>query len=311
MLSIINALIPVFLIITLGAVLQRTRLFEEAAWRGFENICYFVLFPILLVKTLAGAQLGSAEVLRFSGVLLFAISLMSGLMLLAFPLLNRYLHVSRPAFTSLLQGATRWHGFLALSIAGLLYGDEGVTFIAITMAVIIPPLNIINVTVLARFGSGDNSLRSVLRKLARNPFIIACLVGALLNLSGLGLPAPLYQVFDILGGGALGLGLLIVGAGLRLGEVRNHRLLVGFGALLRLLGMPLLMFLGARLFGISGLPLVIAVLSGAVPTAASSYVLARQMGGDATLMANLITVQVVLAVFTLPLMIWLAGAARL
>jgi hypothetical protein len=311
MLSIINALIPIFLIITLGAVLQRTRLFGEAAWRGFEDLCYFVLFPILLVKTLATAQLGSAEILRFSGALLFAITLMSALMLLAFPLMNRYLDVSRPAFTSLLQGATRWHGFLALSIAGLLYGDEGVTFIAITMAVIIPPLNIINVAVLARFGAGENGLRSVLLKLASNPFILACLLGALLNLSGVGLPAPLYQVFDILGGGALGLGLLIVGAGLRLGEVRNHRVLVGFGALLRLLGMPLLMFLGARLFGVSGLPLVIAVLAGAVPTAASSYVLARQMGGDATLMANLITVQVVLAVFTLPLMIWLAGAGRL
>ncbi|MCP4286200.1 MAG: AEC family transporter [Gammaproteobacteria bacterium] len=311
MLSIINALIPVFLVILLGVGLKRTSLFDDGAWTGFENLCYFVLFPVLLIKTLATAELGSTEILRFSLVLLFAIFTMSALMLISFPVMKRYMAVSPTAFTSLLQGATRFHGFIALSIAGLLYGDEGVTYMAITMAVIIPPLNIINVTVLARFCDGKNDFKAILRKLISNPFILASLLGAGLNLTGIGLPAPFYEVFNILGGGALGLGLLTVGAGLQLGKVKEHRGLVLFGALLRLLGMPLLMFSGAWLLGIQGLPLVVAVLAGAVPTAASSFVLARQMGGDAPLMANLITIQVLLAIATLPTMMWLAGAGGL
>jgi len=53
MLSAVNALIPVFLIILLGFALKRAPVFNDAAWRGFENLCYFVLFPILLIKTLA------------------------------------------------------------------------------------------------------------------------------------------------------------------------------------------------------------------------------------------------------------------
>lgn len=306
MLSVVSALTPVFLIILLGAGLKRTRIFDEPAWRGFENLCYFVLFPILLVKTLATAELGSAEVLRFSLALLFAIFAMTGLLLSLWPLLHRRFGVSAAAFTSLVQGTTRWHGFVALSIVGLLYGDDGVTFMAITMAVIIPPLNIINVSLLARFGSARNDLKQVLLKLLRNPFIIACGVGAALNLTGIGLHGPLYHLFDILGGGALGLGLLTVGAGLHVGHVLGNRALVGFGTLLRLLGMPGLMFLGCWLLGIEGLPRTVAVLAGAVPTASSSYILARQMGGDHQLMANLISVQVLLAAATLPLMIWLA-----
>jgi hypothetical protein len=71
--------------------------------------------------------------------------------------------------------------------------------------------------------------------------------------------------------------------------------------------MPLLMFTGAWLFGIEGVPRTVAVIAAAVPTASTSYILARQMGGDAPLMANLITVQVVAAALTLPVMIWLAG----
>lgn len=307
MFSVFSALIPVFLILLLGVFLKRLPLFDAAAWRSFETLCYFVLFPVLLIKTLATADLGSAQILGFSGALLFAILSMSALLLLAYPLLHRSFGLDAAAFSSIFQGATRWHGFIALSIVGLLFGDEGVTYMAIIMAVIIPPLNIINVSVLAHFGSGSSNLKLVLEKLLRNPFIIACAIGAFLNLSGIGLSGPLYDVFNVLGGGALGLGLLTVGAGLNIHRMLEDRALVGVGALLRLLGMPALMFLGCYLFDIQGMPRMVAVIAAAVPTAASSFILARQMGGDAPLMANLMTVQVLLATITLPMMMWLAG----
>lgn len=307
MIAVFNALIPVIAIILLGMLLRRTPLFTDESWLGFENLCYFVLFPALLIKTLATARIASTELLLFSAMVLFAIFGMSLLLLLFQPLMRRWLGIGGPAFTSLFQGATRWHGFIALSIVGLLYGDEGVAYMAIIMAVIIPPLNVINVSVLARFTDGDSGLGEVLHKLLKNPFIIACVIGAVLNLTGIGLPSQIFSLFDILGGGALGLGLLTVGAGLHFSLVLDHRLLVSFGAVIRLLGMPMLMFLGAWLFGIEGMPRTVAVIAAAVPTASTSYILARQMGGDAPLMANLITVQVIVAAVTLPMMIWLAG----
>ncbi|MES9871558.1 MAG: AEC family transporter [Candidatus Sedimenticola sp. 6PFRAG7] len=307
MLPIINALVPVILVILLGVLLKQTTLLADNQWSGIENLCYYILFPALLIKTLATAQIGTTEVLAFSGMVLFAIFAMTGLMLAAYPLLKGRFGVSPASFTSLMQGATRWHGFIALSIVGYLLGDEAIAYMAITMAVIIPPLNIINVALLASLVGGGNGVWDVVKKLFRNPFIIACFVGALLNLTGIGLPGPVYKVFDMMGSGALGLGLLVVGAGLEFGKVRDHRFLVAFGTCIRLLGMPLLMFTGAWLFGIEGMPLTVAVIAGAVPTAATSYVLARQMGGDAPLMANLITVQVMASVITLPVMIWLAG----
>ena len=41
------------------------------------------------------------------------------------PLLERRLGTDGPAFTSLFQGATRWQTFVALAVAGNLYGDSG------------------------------------------------------------------------------------------------------------------------------------------------------------------------------------------
>ena len=286
---------------------RRFSLFSNESWVGFENLCYFVLFPALLIKTVATAQLETIDLLRFSAMLLFAIITMSGILLMIYPLLSRAFRISAASFTSLLQGATRWHGFIALSIVGLLIGEKGLTYMAVTMVVIIPPLNIINVTVLAAFTSKEGGFNRVFVQLLQNPFIIACLIGALLNLSGIGLPLPFLHVFDIISGGALGLGLLTVGAGLRFSLIADHRFLIIFGSFLRLLGMPLLMFIGASLFGVDGVPLTVAVIAGAVPTASSSYILARQMGGDAPLMASLISVQLVVSILTLPVMIWLSG----
>ncbi len=279
MISILNALIPVLLIILLGIVLKRGSFFTEEQWRGVEDLCYFILFPALLVKTLAVADVGGADILLFSGMVLFAIFAMAGVLLLLYPLLSRRFGVSPAAFTSLFQGATRWHGFVALSVAGFLLGDEAVAYMAIVMAVIIPPLNVINITVLSLYGGKRANLAQVGWKIITNPFVIACLIGGVLNLSGIGLFPTLYTTLDLIGAGALGLGLLAVGAELKFRKVLEDRFLVTFGTLLRLLGMPLLMFTGAWIFGIEGLPLTVAVIAGAVPTAGTSYVLARQMGG--------------------------------
>jgi malonate transporter len=306
MLLVISALLPVFMVIVLGYLLRSRGVLDALAWHGLEDLCYYVLFPVLLVKTLAVADVNPADVARYSGALLFAICAMTGLLLAGYPVLHRYFGISRAAFTSIFQGATRWHGFIALSIAGLVIGEEGVVYMAVTMAVIIPPLNVINVMVLAHFGEGEGNLADVLAKLVRNPFIIACALGAFLNITGLGLTTLLYNIADIIGGGALGIGLLTVGAGIHLGGIRDHRGRVVFGTLLRLLGMPLLMYLGCQIFGVVGLPRMVALLAAAVPTGSATFVLARQMGGDAPLMANLITLQVLGATVTLPLVLWIS-----
>lgn len=54
-----------------------------------------------------------------------------------------------------------------------------------------------------------------------------------------------------------------------------------------------------------GVPLAVAIICAAVPTASFSYVLARKLGGDAPLMARILTIQIIAAALTLPLMIWL------
>ena len=71
--------------------------------------------------------------------------------------------------------------------------------------------------------------------------------------------------------------------------------------------MPLLMMGWCLVFDVTGLPRLVVLVCGAVPGATSSYILARQLGGDATLMASLITGGTILAAITMPVMLWLLG----
>jgi hypothetical protein len=148
---------------------------------------------------------------------------------------------------------------------------------------------------------------TILRLLSKNPLILACALGILLNVSGLGLPGPLAPTFNILGAAALTIGLIAIGAGLKPAHALETGWIVALTSTLRLIVMPLLMMGWCLAFDVTGLPRLVVLLCGAVPGATSSYILARQLGGDATLMASLITGSTILAAITMPLMLWLLG----
>jgi predicted permease len=76
---------------------------------------------------------------------------------------------------------------------------------------------------------------------------------------------------------------------------------------LKLVLMPVMGVALALWFGLSGSNLAIVTACSAVPASSSAYVLARQMGGDAPLLAQIITLQTILAAITMPVVIALAS----
>lgn len=306
MITTLNAIAPIFLIILIGYLLFRSSIIGESVWSAIEHICFYLLLPFLIIRTLSRANLGSVPVIDFTLVIVVAILGMSTSLILVYSLLRKQYPTSGPSFTSVFQGATRFHGFVALAIIGPLYGDEGVTLAAIALAIMVPLLNTTSVIVLSVYGHGAKSfeIQKLLKQIARNPLIIACGVGILFNLTGI--PDIVFNSVEIIGNGGLGLALLAVGAGMRPGQAARDKLLLFIGVFIRLIGMPVIVIIMAWLVGLEGLPRTIAIIAGAVPTAASSYVMARKMGGNAELMSNIVTFQIISSFVTLPFFIYLA-----
>lgn len=304
MAAVFSALLPVFMLIVTGFGLRRILLTQDQHWIGLEQLVYYVLFPALLIETLARADLASVPVGGVGGALLMAVLSMSGLCLALRPLLSSRLGLNGPAFTSLFQGATRWQTFVALAVAGNLYGDIGIALASVAMVAMIPVLNVLSVAVLAHFAAPQRlSWPAILMTVARNPFIWACVIGLAINLTRLPIPQPIYDFANALGRSSLAVGLLIVGAGLRPEGLLRPNAAALLAVVLKLAVMPAIAIGFGVAFGLSGSNLAVVACCASVPCASNAYVLARQMGGDAPLLAQILTLQTILAALTMPVVI--------
>jgi hypothetical protein len=304
---VVAALLPVFVLIVLGFVLKRTLMPLETQWHGLERLTYYVLFPVLLVQTLVKADLSKVPVAGVGGALLLSVLVMSILCLVLRPLLARW-DVDGPAFSSIFQGATRWQTYVALAVCSNLYPDVGLALASVAMVAIIPLVNVLSVAVLAHYASPERkSVGTIVMTVVRNPLIWACAIGAVINVLHVPLPRIWHEVADALGRSSLAIGLLVTGAGLHLNGMLRPSAAATVGVCLKLVLMPALAIPLALAFGLSGPNLVIVAACSAVPASSSAYVLARQMGGDAPLLAQIITLQTILAAVTMPIAIALVA----
>jgi predicted permease len=304
---VIAALAPVFILIVLGVILKRSLMRLETQWHGLERLTYYVLFPMLLIQTLVKADLTKVPVAGVGGALFVSALVMSLLCLALRPLLAR-LAIDGPAFTSIFQGATRWQTYVALAVSGNLFGDTGLALASVAMVAIIPLVNVFSVAVLVRYASPDKqSAATIVMTVVKNPLIAACAIGLAVNVLHLPLPKLWHEVADALGRSSLAIGLLVTGAGLHLEGLLRPNIAAAIGVFLKLMLMPVLGIALALWFGLTGSNLVIVTACSAIPASSSAYVLARQMGGDAPLLAQIITLQTLLAVITMPLFIALVA----
>jgi malonate transporter len=298
MLDIGLSLLPVFLLIALGAVLARTFFPSAVMWAPLERLVYFVLFPPLLFQTIVTAELEEGEALRLAVAFLVAILAMAAILLA----IRRLLPLSGASFSSVFQGAIRWNSYVSLGIVAALLGHRGVALAAVAFATMVPTVNLLSVWVITRY-AGDTPAagRAVARALVGNPLIIACLGGLLFV--GLGIPVPdvIIRTFKLMGDSTIALGLLAVGAALDFGHMRASGLATTVTIVLKLLVMPLLMALACVLLGVTGDARMVAIVCASVPPASSAYILARQLGGDASLMATLVTALTLASIVTVPL----------
>ncbi len=294
--ALVLALLPDFALIVLGALLRRLLHLGDHFWNGLEKLVYYVLFPALLFTGLLKARIewsAAAPMLAVAG------AAMAGSMVLG--LGARLAPISPLSFASQYQCAFRFNSYIGLAVAGTLHGLPGIAAMGIVVGLMVPPANLAAVWMLARHGEAG-----IWRELARNPLILATLAGIAANLGGLQLPGVMLKFLGRMGDAAIVLGLLAVGAGLRIvgaSGTASH-LAAGYLLLVKLVAMPAMALLAIRSWGLAGLHADIALIFCALPAASSAYILAQRMGGDGARVAWLISAGTLLSMVSIPL--WLA-----
>jgi predicted permease len=288
-------LLPDFLLIVVGWVVCRYSSLNRPVWDAAERLVYYLLFPVLLFNSILRSPLQPAQTLSLagSGLVTVLCGIVLAYALKAWPGVDARLHASGA------QTAFRFNSFIGLALAERLGGPQGVAWIALIIALCVPVCNVAAVWPLARHGGHAYG-----RELLRNPLIVSTLAGLAANLAGLSFPDAVATTLQRIGVAALPLGLMAVGAGLRIGALK---VAPGLSVALLTIRHAVLPCIAIGLTAALALPpeqRTIVIVFAALPTAASAYVLAARLGGDGAFVAGLVTASTLLGMVTTPL--WLA-----
>jgi malonate transporter and related proteins len=291
-------LLPDFLLIVVGWLVCRHTPLDRPVWDAAEKLVYYLLFPVLLFNSILKSPLQPTQTvaLAAAGVGTVGCGIVLAYALRLWPAVDAKLHASGA------QTAFRFNSFIALALAQRLEGPQGVAWIALLIALCVPLCNVAAVWPLAR-----HSGHPYLRELLRNPLILSTVAGLVGNLAGLRFPESVDTTLQRIGLAALPVGLMAVGAGLKLGGLKASPNLAAALLGIRHVVLPAVAIGLALALALSPAQRNIVVAFGALPTASSAYVLAARMGGDSAFVAGLVTLSTLLGMVSVPL--WLAVLA--
>ena len=293
---ILEALTPIFAIILLGFLISRTPISSQEVWQGLERLTYYLFFPALLVSRLSQTNFEVNELLEIGYVLGFALFVFT----ILFIGLRKFIARNQGSLSSVYQGSIRFNTYIGLACVEALYGDNGLTLAALCLVVYIPLVNVLSVISISASGGGNRWV-VVTGSVLTNPLVLACLIGMGLSFYNMEVPDLGWEIIEVLSRPALPLGLLAMGAGIHFVAFGDQTWQLVVALFCKLLAFPALVVVATLLFKMApGLSAVLLLLT-CLPAPPSAYILARQLGGNVSLMANIITLQTLFAFFTIPL----------
>ena len=295
-------LFPDFSLILCGYLVCRFTALNRKVWEQVESLVYYFLFPVLLFHSIVKSplELGAASSLVGAAVSLAVCAIALSYSLPHWPWLGKRLDVRLHAASA--QVAFRFNSFILLALADRVAGPEGLLLVAVIIGVCVPIFNVGAVWPMARHGN-----KGFARELLRNPLIIGTVSGLIANLLGFSMPFWLEPTVNRIGQASLALGLLAAGAGMQFGMLASAKTLGTLVLACKHLGMPLMAFGLARLFGLDPTQTTILLMFSAVPTASSCYVLAARMGYNGPYVAGLVTLSTLLGMVSLPFALGVLG----
>ena len=299
---LILLVLPIFLVIILGKIIQLTVVRDAEVWTGINKISYWVLFPAFLFTETSKLDLSDPNILRYSISLILAYF---AAMILAYSV-GKIAGQSNPSLTSIIQGAGRHNTFIGLAVTGQLFGITGTSIGTVATAALVPLSNVVAVIMMGVMLNKEAGKRKLLLDLVRNPIILSIAAGMAFSRIGISPDIVVFQFTELIGRATLPTLLLVIGANLRFTSFNAHFQPLLISTISKMVVFPMAAFLACRLFALTPEITVIAVIFATCPTSPASFPLARQMGGDAPLMANIISLQTAVSVIAIPVAIALA-----
>ena len=292
-----NAIAPTFLFIVIGYLCKCTHLITEKEQPRMNSIGFKIFLPILLFHQIYTSDPPTGEGLS---LLLFTLTAVLCIYALIVLFVLRFEKEGKRRGV-MIQALFRSNCILlGLPIITSLYPAAG-GIASLTIAVTVPLFNVLAVISLEVFSGKHLNIKPVLRDIAKNPLIIASVIGIVFMVTGLKLPEFIEKTCSKFSGVATPYLLFWLGCFFRL-RFRFDKALVCC-LLGRLIIIPAIVLPIAVLFGFRNGEFLTVLAIFATPPATSSFTMAQQLGGDAELAGNCVVLGSGLSFFSI--LLWM------
>lgn len=284
----VGVTLPVCVMLVAGIGFKRAKVIDDHFIATSSKFIFSFCMPALLFTSVSELDMGMSFDSKLPAFV-FVASVLSFLMAWGIS----FKVVPEPADRGVfVQGAARGNlAIVGLALAGNMYGDDGIAMMSLLMAFLIPMYNVISVIFLSFYANGGGvrfSWKGLIRDILKNPLIIAVFLGLVMAASDFELPDVLEKVIRYFSSITLPLALINIGGSLSMKALKDTSAASVWGAMHKIILMPLLFLPIGWLLGFSGIELGIMYLVLSCPSAAASFVMAKAVGGNAALAANII-----------------------
>ena len=296
-----NVIVPIFLLILLGYVLTRIKLWNENFLKIANQVCFKCLLPVLLFYNVATANIFEVFNLKLILYVCLCASLLCGILFFIVPLLIKD-NKRRGVF---IQGTFRSNFLLFGVPLGLsIGGAEGAVLAAVVASFYVPVINMLSVISLYVFSESENkSLKSALLGIVKNPLIIGGVSGLLFSLIRNYFDFTLPEMIDTtlfnIKSAATPLAFMVLGGDLKFGNLLKNIKVSIISVLGKIVLIPAIMLTISSLLGFNKLEMAILIAVFATPNAVSSYAMARNYEADYELAGEIITLGTILSILTM------------
>ena len=300
-------IMPIFLIALFGSVARRKWLKSDEFWRGVEKLSFYVLFPAVLFEHTSKISWEKSDFFDLiSGLIIANLLVCAALMFY-----QKHYRFDKIQFTSVFQGGTRYNSYIFFAVGAAIYGDQGLFIISSISPYLLIFTTATAISVFYCYISSKNSMNLFMgltllaKSICLNPFIVASMLGFSCGYFNIEPSGGLFNTIKTLADSAFSIGMMIVGASIKIKINPVYLPQVLYTSLIKLIAMPIVTWVVLSLMPVSELEKSIGVLFSALPCASSSYILSRQLGGDPDTMASIITTTTILSILSLPIILYI------
>lgn len=288
---------PICLMLVLGVIFKRIGIIDNNFIDVGSKLVFKVTLPAMLFISIVSSEHDFASASNFVNF-----GVIASISFFVFTYISvKLIFPSSADQGVLIQGGYRANtGIIGIAYVSSAYGSQGVALAALYVAVTTFIYNVQAVICLSPKGgtSVSQAAKLMVRTLTKNPLIIAIVLGMLFYMVSIPVPQIAIDAGNYLSRMTLPLALLCTGGSLDFRLMKQEKGPSWFASSYKLIVAPLVITLGAYWVGFRGIELGILFFMNASPVAAASYVMARSMGGNSVLAANIIAMTTVLSTLT-------------